>query len=205
MRSLTSASSPGLSGGSVRLHTLSRQQEDRARHEADVMVELVRHGMQERLRENERALRLRGERRAMQTSLAVNGGLIILNCVLAVRGVQIWHLLQRVGFEGWVRTLASHLPWTRRVSWVVNAATRPVRQALRPAGAALRLPFRQAAAIRAAAERASLEAAEREAAARLPWHIASRKVWDTLCFVDRKTGGIGSWARRMVAGTGGLR
>lgn len=136
---------------------------------------------------------------AMRTAVAGNFALMFLNVVLAVRGVQIWHLLQRVGFEGWIHTIASHAPWTRRVARVVNVATMPVRQALRP----LRMPLRPISHWRAqAAMRAQLE---REAALRaarpglFTWafrkgygvsrefvQVAQRETWSILSFVDRK-------------------
>ena len=130
----------------------------------------------------------------MQTSMAINVGLIGLNCLLAVRGVQIWHLLQRVGFEGWVKTIALHMPWTRRVSKVWGIATLPVRQALRPVR--LLTPggwMAMRAAQREAIARAASEAAAREAAAKaaqLPWRVAYRSAKGAACLVDRKTGGL---------------
>lgn len=112
--------------------------------------------------------------------------------------MQIWHLLQRVGFEGWVHRIASTLPWTRPLGKGLNLVTLPVRHALRP----LSLPFKMRAA---AAERAAVEAAQREAvarASRLPWNVAYRKSWEVLTFFDRKTGSVGSSLRGFIFGAG---
>ena len=179
---------------------MDQQQRERARREADAMAELYKSNVIARRNaaSAERALRQSVEHRALRTSVAVNVGLIVVNVVLAVRGVQIWHLLQRVGFEGWIHTIRTHLPWTRRVSRVFTWVTMPVRRAVR----SVRVPLRQAALARAAAaERSALLSAEREAAARaarLPWRVLSRKVWSTVCFVDRRTGGLGSGMRGVV-------
>ena len=51
----------------------------------------------------------------LRTAVVGNLGLMGLNVFIAVRGVKIWHLLQRVGVENWIRTIASQLPRTRRV------------------------------------------------------------------------------------------
>ena len=132
---------------------------------------------------------------AVRTAVAGNFALMALNVFLAVRGVQIWHLLQRVGFEGWIHTIAYHAPWTRRVARVMNVATMPVRHALRP----LRMPLRPIGQWRAqAALRAQLE---REAARRAAhpglftysvrkglslMQKAKREAWGVFSFVDRK-------------------
>ena len=222
----------------ARLHTMEQQQQAHQRQEADAMVELVRRSEIASVTQHalQNSLQNSAEKRAMQTSVAINAGLMLLNCVLAVRGVQIWQLMQRVGVEGWIRAIASHMPWTRRVcpprppppahvaaplvplpprrnlsrkavaatfsrpqlSRVVGVVTRPVRQALRAPGAAVRLPFRQAAIIRAAAERAAEREAAAAAAAKLPWRVAYRKMLGVASFVDRTTGGVGSWMRHAL-------
>jgi hypothetical protein len=118
----------------IRLHALATalesnlQQGESVRQQAESIAALVRS------ESGSGALMTRtaAERRALQTSVAINVGLIFINCVLAARGVKIWHLLQRVGFEGWVHTIAIHLPWTRRVSRVWGWATLPVRKVLSP-------------------------------------------------------------------------
>ena len=45
------------------------------------------------------AAKLHASQLAVRTAAAGNFAVMALNVVLAVRGVQIWHLLQRVGFE----------------------------------------------------------------------------------------------------------
>ena len=117
---------------------------------------------------------------------------------VAVRGVQIWNLLRRVGFEGWVQTIARQLPWTRRVAKLWHWTTMPVRGTARAAG----MPFRQAAA---AAAHARHEAELAERAARLPWRVAYRKAWKVATYVDGKTGGLGSAVRGAAGSMLGLR
>ena len=192
-----------LLGVSARLHTLDVQWREAARREADAIAELVRSTEVEKA--SERALTRSAERRALQTSVVLNLALIGINVILAVRGVKIWHLLQRVGFEGWIRTVASHLPWTRRVTRVWGWATLPVRKAVRPlrfltprGWEALRAAQREAA-VRAAAEEAERLAAAR--AAKLPWRVAYRQAYGLACFVDRKTGGLGGGIKRMLLGS----
>ena len=116
---------------------------------------------------------------AVRTAVVGNFALMALNIVLAVRGVQIWHLLQRVGFEGWIQTIASQLPWTRRVARVVNVATLPVRQALRP----LRAPFTMRKAARDAAAAAATASSRGEG----PVTFTMRKGLGAVSFIERKT------------------
>jgi len=94
-------------------------------------------------------------------ALTLQCSLIVLNVILAVRGVQIWQLVKRFGVEEWIRQIhMSPLPATVRVASWLGRALRP-----------LRLPFRPFAAIRAAqvaqAERAIAEAARLKHAASL--------------------------------------
>ena len=131
---------------------------------------------------------------AVRTAVAGNFALMALNVVMAVRGVQIWHLLQRVGFEGWIHTIASQLPWTRRVARVFNVATMPVRQALRP----LRAPFRPLGAWRAAAVQREVAAREAAAAAARmgPFTYAMKKTFGIVSLAERKAWGVLSFADR---------
>ena len=132
---------------------------------------------------------LRG--RHLRNAVAGNMLLIVLNALFAVRGVQIWSLLRRVGFEGWIHTIARQLPWTRRVAKLWNWATLPVR-------APFHWPGRWASGRRAAAmEREAAEKAA-EALARLPWRLAARKTWGAAGFLDRKTGCIASSVRSIM-------
>ena len=144
---------------------------------------------------DEAAAMLHASQLSVRTAAAGNLALMALNVVLAVRGVQIWALLQRVGFDGWIRTIALHAPWTRRMARVVNVATMPVRQAMRP----LWLPFKPIGHWRAqAALRAELQ---REAAAKAAQvgpltftlrksfgmlDAAQREAWGVLSMIDRK-------------------
>jgi hypothetical protein len=128
--------------------------------------------------------------KALRTAVVANAGLMALNIVLAVRGVKIWHLLQRVGFEGWIQSFRR----AGGVARVLNLATMPVRQAVR-------LPFRPLEAM--AARAAAREAAAREAARRGPltWSLkkaagvaeyAERNVWSAVSKIDQKVrGGLG--------------
>jgi len=195
---------------SWRLHALATALEsdlegrEAARLEAENIAALVRSTAVDKASES--ALARRAERRALQTSVAINLGLIGVNCLLAVRGVQIWHLLQRVGFEGWINTIASHMPWTRRVSRVWHWTTLPVRKALSPvrwltpAGRKAMQNAQREAASKVAAEAAARAAAER--AAKLPWRVAYRNFWKSATFLDQHTGGVGSFLRRQVLSAG---
>ena len=195
----------------IRLHSLATalesnlQQGESVRQQAESIAALVR----SESASGALMTRTAAERRALQTSVAINVGLIVINCVLAVRGVKIWHLLQRVGFEGWVHTIAIHLPWTRRVSRVWGWATLPVRKVLTPVRlltpggwSAIRSAQREAA-LKAAAEAARQAAAAR--AANLPWRIAYRNAIGAATFVDHKVlGGLGSFVNRHAYGAATL-
>lgn len=160
----------------LKLHELTRQEAARVQADAELARARSRTAVAER---------------ALRSAVAGNVALMGLNVVLAVRGVQIWHLLQRVGVEGWIHTIAANLPWTRRVARGWQVLTMPVRKS----ASALRLPFRPIAAWqqrqvqRAAVEQLAREAAERALrggpltnAAR----ILTRQAWSTASHVDRK-------------------
>jgi hypothetical protein len=108
--------------------------------------------------------------------------------------VQIWSLLKRVGFEGWIRTIQTNLPWTRRVANVVRLPGRLVGVALRP----FRLPFY----LRAQAAQAAREAAEREAAVATArnslFSRALRTVHGAASFGERKLRGAAGSVGRAV-------
>lgn len=142
------------------------------------------------------AAKLHASQLAVRTAAAGNFAVMALNVVLAVRGVQIWHLLQRVGFEGWIHTIATHAPWTRRMARVVNVATMPVRQALRPLQLSVRPigHWRAQAALRAELQR---EAA-RKAAQVGPMTSAFRKSFSFLQTAQRETFGVFSLLDRKV-------
>ena len=148
-----------------------------------------------------RKLEMEQNSRALRTAVVGNLGLMGLNVFIAVRGVKIWHLLQRVGVENWIRTIASQLPWTRRFVRVINVGTYPVRQVLRPfrlLGGGLRARQLREIAAREAAERAR---------ARNPVHMAYRsvkgvskfaekKTWETLGFAENSLRWMVGWERR---------
>lgn len=156
------------------VHQLTVQEKIRRERDESMMVSRV-------------ALELEGK--ALRTAVMANAGLMALNVVLAVRGVKIWHLLQRVGFENWIRSF-------RRAGGVARVLNLPIvgiRQAVR-------LPFRPLEAM--AARAAAREAAAREAARRGPltWSLkkvsgvaeyAENKVWGTVSFVEKKVRGVG--------------
>lgn len=139
-----------------------------------------------------RSAELSLEKQQMKSAIAGNVLLMGLNVLIAVRGVRIWALLKRVGFEGWVHSIARNLPWTRRAVRVLNYATLPFRQAIRP----LRLPFH----LRAQAQQAAREAAAREAAARSfrPLTQSAQAVTGVAAFTERKLRGVVRGALRSL-------
>ena len=176
------------------LITVTHQIRAVAEQSTELAEQLSREKEQLDVRSQELVMRGRHLRNAVLGNLALIG----LNALFAVRGVQIWTLLRRVGFEGWVHTIARQLPWTRRVGRLVHWVTFPVRAPLKTPGRLV--AYRRAAAAAAAAER---EAAE--AAARLPWRVAARTAWSFAGLVDRKTGGVASGARSLAWGVVTLR
>ena len=134
---------------------------------------------------NETEGELASERTALQHSnrhlkhaVAGNVLLMALNVLIAYRGVQIWSMLQRVGFEGWIQTIQANSPWVRRIGKVGGAATLPFRQAVRPFNA----PFAWWNAKKIAAAEAEAAAAAAAAAAKkgIVSGLISRGVKDTI-------------------------
>ena len=118
-------------------------------------VETAQQIMKENEQLRSRSEQLVASKHELRSAVAGNVLLMALNVVFAVRGVRIWALLQRVGFEGWIHAIRAQLPWTRRVSRVVSWTTLPFRSAVR----SVQFPFRQAAAVRAAAAERAVQLA----------------------------------------------
>ena len=151
-----------------------------------------------------RSLELKSSQRQLRNAVAGNALLMGLNVLLAVRGVQIWALLQRVGFDGWVREIAGWSPITRRVGRILNVATLPVRQALRP----FRLPFhwRAQQAAQAAAAREAAAAAARAGPITRSLSKVVHTTWgagvSARSFGERQLRGAFGVAERMLRGGG---
>lgn len=131
-----------------------------------------------------RRIEMEQNSRALRTAVVGNLGLMGLNVFIAVRGVKIWHLLQRVGVENWIRTIASQLPWTRRVGAVLRVGSYPLRAAIRP----FRAPFAAVRAREAARLREAAEAAARARAGPITKTLraVSGSVKDTASFAEGK-------------------
>lgn len=116
--------------------------------------------------ERERQMRDAEERQVSRTfrqifsnTVAVQAALIAVNLCLAVRGVQIWKLLQDVDAVGWVQRISPHMQAAEGAMRVVNVAAKPFQGIFR----GIRLPLKPFAARRA--QRAALELVKLEQAA----------------------------------------
>lgn len=135
----------------------------------------------QRLEYEEQRERLRNDSltfgQAVRSALTMQSGLILVNMVLAARGVQIWRLIHNLQLVEWVQRIAPAMPVTQKVLDGVRWATIPVRRALRLRS----LPGRPIAAFRAhrLAARAAREAMRRKLAMEAA-KAAARKRWSIL-------------------------
>ena len=65
------------------------------------------------------------------TVAMIQAGVIVANIVLAVRGMFIWHMIERVGVVSWINRIRPHAEVTITTARLLNQGTAPFRRAVR--------------------------------------------------------------------------